>query len=89
MYQFNELNYDLIENYKNAFDVEVVREKMTDYFNDFDYVIGDWSYNKLRLKGFCKDKNKRKRPYNDFKEKDRYLKEDCATNAAYFILEKK
>lgn len=89
MYQFNKIKYQLIENYKDAFDESIVREKMTEYFNDFDYVIGDWSYGKLRLKGFCKEGNKRQRKFNLFSTKEVYLKDYCATNAAYFILEKK
>lgn len=89
MYQFNDLKYQVIENYKNAFDESVVKEKMTDYFNDFDYIIGDWSYGKLRLKGFYKKDHKRKKEYNDFSLKDSYLKEYCAEDAAYFVLEKK
>lgn len=89
MYQFNGLNYHLMENYRNAFDETLVREKMTDYFNDFDYIIGDWSYGKLRLKGFCSEDNKRRKSYNLFSTKEVYLKDYCAPNAAYFILEKK
>lgn len=88
MYIFNDLNYKLIENYKNAFNENEVKDKMTDYFNDFDYVIGDIAYGKLRLKGFCKRENKRYQNINDFLLKDIYLKEYCAVEAPYFILEK-
>ena len=87
MIKINNKTYHLVEEYKNAFDLEVVKEKLTDYFDDFDYIIGDWSYGKLRLKGFCKKENKRYRPMNDFTKKQEYLKEYCAPEAPYFVLE--
>ena len=65
MIKINNKTYRLVEEYKNAFDLEVVKEKLTDYFDDFDYIIGDWAYGKLRLKGFNKKENKRYPPKND------------------------
>ncbi len=87
MIKINNKTYRLVEEYKNAFDLEVVKEKLTDYFDDFDYIIGDWAYGKLRLKGFCKKENKRYRPINDFTKKQDYLKNYCAPEAPYFVLE--
>ena len=87
MIKINNKTYRLVEEYKNAFDLEVVKEKLTDYFDDFDYIVGDWAYGKLRLKGFCKKENKRYRPINDFTKKKDYLKEYCAPEAPYFVLE--
>ena len=57
-YKINEKEYELIENYKDGFDLESVNEKMTDFFDLYDYIVGDWAYGKLRLKGFCNKKNK-------------------------------
>lgn len=87
MIKINNKTYRLVEEYKNAFDLEVVKEKLTDYFDDFDYIVGDWAYEKLRLKGFCKKENKRYRPINDFTKKQDYLKNYCAPEAPYFVLE--
>lgn len=87
MIKINNKTYRLVEEYKNAFDLEVVKEKLTDYFDDFDYIVGDWAYGKLRLKGFCKKENKRYRPMNDFTKKQDYLKDYCAPEAPYFVLE--
>lgn len=88
IYKFNELEYKLIINYKDAFDKEKILEKVTDYFNDFDYIVGDWSYGSLRLKGFCKQENKRLNKINDFNNLDGYIKEKCAFGCKYFVLEK-
>ncbi len=87
MIKINNKTYRLVEEYKNAFDLEVVKEKLTDYFDDFDYIVGDWAYGKLRLKGFCKKESKRYRPMNDFTKKQDYLKDYCAPEAPYFVLE--
>lgn len=84
----NDKKYELIENYKDGFDQEEVTNKLTDYFDDYNYIIGDWSYGKLRLKGFCKKENPRFRKINDFNEKDNYIKKECAYDCKYFILEK-
>ena len=84
----NDIKYKLIVNYKDGFDKEEVISKLTDYFYDYDYIIGDWAYSKLRLKGFCKKENKLFKDLNDFSKKDEYLKNNCAYNCRYFILEK-
>ena len=45
--------YTLIEEYKDGFDLEALTERYTSYFEDYDYILGDFAYGKLRLKGFC------------------------------------
>ena len=62
----NDKEYELIKDYKNGYDKEEVASKFTDYFDNFDYVCGDWAYGKLRLKGFYDHKNKQVKEYNDY-----------------------
>ena len=50
--EFNGFKYSIVDNHKDAIDEELLSSKITDYYNDFDYIVGDWAYNKLRLKGF-------------------------------------
>ena len=87
-YMFNELNYELIEDYKNGFEHEAANEKITDYFNDYDYIVGDWAYGKLRLKGFCDKKNKLFSEINNYDKVKEYIKNNCAYECKYFILKK-
>ena len=54
----NDVKYIVKKDYNDAIDVEEIKTKMTDYFLDFDYIVGDWSYSKLRLKGFYESNNK-------------------------------
>lgn len=84
----NDQKFELIENYKNAFELEETESKLTDYFDTFDYIIGDYAYNKLRLKGFCKKENKKCNEINTYEKKDEYIKNFCAYDARYFILER-
>ncbi|MGM9882437.1 MAG: YutD-like domain-containing protein [Bacilli bacterium] len=80
--------YELITNYKEAFDLEEFKICYTDYYYDYDYVVGDIAYSKLRLKGFYESNNKKVKKINDIKNLDAYLKEDCAVDCKYFILKK-
>ena len=84
----NNHNYELIKNYKNAYDEQEVENRFTDYFEPYDYVVGDIAYNSLRLKGFYDSKNKNAKKINDYKNLDEYLKTNCAVDCKYFILKK-
>lgn len=80
--------YDLIENDDECFSEEEFLEKYTDYFYDYDYIIGDYSYNKLRLKGFCDKNNSKFNKINDINTKNDYLNNLCAYKCKYFVLKK-
>lgn len=80
--------YELIKNYKDAFNEEEFIEKYTDYFYDYDYIVGDIAYGKLRLKGFYDEKNKKVNKINNFKNVNEYLKNNCAVDCRHFILKK-
>lgn len=86
--EVNNNKYELIKNHKEAFDKEEFISKYTDYFDDFDYIVGDIAYGKLRLKGFYDEKNKKVKKINNFKNVDEYLKIYCATDCKHFILKK-
>ena len=84
----NNINFKLIKNYKEGFDKEEIENKMTDYFDDYDYIVGDWAYGKLRLKGFCKKENKKINKINDYENLENYIKKECAYDCRYFVLER-
>jgi len=81
--------YELVKNYRDAFDLDIVNSRYTDYFSEFDYILGDFSYDKLRLKGFYDSKNSACKQINDIKNVDSYLHNYCAYGCRYFILHKK
>lgn len=81
--------YEVIKNYREGFDEEALNQRMTDYFMEYDFVFGDWAYGKLRLKGFYKKENKKVTKINNIENLDKYIKENCAYECRYFLLEKK
>lgn len=84
----NGKNFEIVKNYKDGFDLEEVTSKLTDYFDNFNYIAGDWAYGKLRLKGFYDSKNKNVREYNNVKNFDNYIKNYCANDCRFFLLKK-
>ena len=80
--------YEVIKNVKEGIDKEEIEKKYTDYFKDFDYIVGDWAYGKLRLKGFNDKTNKNFKPINDISKVDDYIQNQCAYECRYFILKK-
>ena len=86
--EVNNKKYELIKNYKEAFDKEEFLNKCTEYFYDYDYIVGDIAYGKLRLKGFYDENSKKANKINNFKNIDEYLKNYCAVDCKYYILKK-
>lgn len=88
MIKLDNFSYELIENYKEGYNLEELKKRYTDYFYDYDYILGDWSYGSLRLKGFCDRKNKKCNRINDIKFKDNYIKDMCSYDCKYFVIKK-
>lgn len=84
----NEIEYELVDDYKDAFDIDLVVSKITEYFEPYDYIVGDWAYGKLRLKGFCEKSNKIHNQINDYSNSKKYIKDNCSYECRYFILKK-
>ena len=74
----DDLEYEVIKNYRDALNVEDLTGKITDYFDNFDYILGDYAYGKVRLKGFNEKSNKNFKPINDYSKIDDYIKNNCA-----------
>lgn len=87
MYNFLDNNYEVIKGNDN-FDYEEIKYLFTDYFLDYDYVFGDYSYGKLRLKGFYNSDNKNVKKLNDIKFLDEYINNYCSLGAKVFLLKK-
>ncbi len=82
------VSYEIITDYKEGYNKDDFENRYTDYFDDYDYILGDWSYGKLRLKGFCDKKNKIFNTINDSEKINDYIKNNCAYDCKYFILKK-
>jgi len=87
-YEFNNKKYIIEKDENNLFDYEQLKELVTNYFDNFDYIFIDEAYNKIRLKGFYEKDNKLYNKINDYKIIDEYIKEYCAYDCKYFIIKK-
>lgn len=88
MLVINGKSYEIIEEVKDAIDKDLLKEKITDYFDNFDYIVGDWAYGKLRLKGFNDKSNKLYNKINAYENVKEYIDKYCAYGCKYFIIKK-
>ncbi|WP_074403863.1 YutD family protein [Streptococcus suis] len=79
------IELDLLEDYKNAFDQTIFGQRFSLLMLKFDYIVGDWGNEQLRLRGFYTDDKNVK---SDLKisRLDDYLTEYCNFGCAYFVL---
>lgn len=84
----NGVNYEVIRNDQECLDESVIEEKLTDYFDPYDYIFGDYAYEKVRLKGFYESDNKNANKINDIKYLDDYIKNYCSYGSKTFLLKK-
>jgi len=80
--------YELVMENKNAWNQEVFRERYSEVLERYDYIVGDWGYNQLRLRGFLKDSHPKATKDTSISGLQDYLHEYCNFGCAYFILEK-
>ena len=80
--------YKVVKDYGETLNSLDLEEIITDYYDNFDYIVGDWAYGKVRLKGFYKHNNKNVKNYNDYNNIDDYILNKCAYGCKHFILEK-
>lgn len=86
--KINNEEYQVIKNVRDAIEIEEISEKLTDYFDDYDYIVGDIAYNKLRLKGFNSKTNKNFKPINDVDKVEEYIEKNCAYGCRWFMISK-
>lgn len=86
--KINAQEYEVIKNERDAINVSELNELVTDYFDNFDYIVGDIAYNKTRLKGFNDKDNKYFKEINDIAKLDDYIKNNCAYGCKWFVIRK-
>ena len=84
----DEVHYQIIEDYRNGFNIEAFNERYNDIFERYDYIVGDWGHEKLRLKGFFKHSHKLATPDRDIDYLQEYILEYCNFGCQYFVLER-
>ncbi|MDO4680175.1 MAG: YutD family protein [Aerococcus sp.] len=83
-------NQRFIVKYKQseqALDLDALAERYMPLFDLYDYVVGDWSYGQLRLKGFYADDTPNVPLDKTITHLPDYLLEFCSFGCDYFVLE--
>ncbi|MEY2374403.1 YutD family protein [Lentilactobacillus buchneri] len=81
----NDHKYELDTNHTDGFDFDEFVRRYNPAFSQYDYIVGDWGYGKLRLRGFFNDdRTETSGPFisalND------WILEDVNFGAAYFVV---
>ncbi|HLR88363.1 MAG TPA: YutD family protein [Atopostipes sp.] len=87
-FKFSKIDYKLIENHQEAFDLDMMENRYTDYLLKYDYIVGDISYEKLRLRGFYEDYRKGVPIDMKISNLEDYLVEYCSFGCQYFVFER-
>lgn len=80
--------YEIIENVRDGFQEEVFQARYSDVLAKYDYIVGDWGYGQLRMKGFFDDRNQKSTFDTKISTFEDYLYEYCNFGCAYFVLRK-
>ncbi|MBE4907405.1 DUF1027 domain-containing protein [Bacillus luteolus] len=82
----NNICYELLEDTKNGFNEEAFKARYSEILNKYDYIVGDWGYSQLRLRGFYEDQNQKASYDTKISTLSEYLYEYCNFGCAYFVL---
>ncbi|APH03799.1 YutD family protein [Bacillus weihaiensis] len=81
-------SFELVKEEKDGFNEDAFKSRYSDILNKYDYIVGDWGYNQLRLKGFFDDRNQKATYDTKISTLDEYIYEYCNFGCAYFVLKK-
>ena len=54
--------YVLVKNYRDGFRTDKLKERFSQILTKYDYIVGDWGYDQLRLRGFYESGSKKGTP---------------------------
>ena len=86
--KINDINYNIIKDEKHILEEMDISEKLTEYFDNFDYIVGDLSYGLIRLKGFYQD-SRATLESNKISNLQNYLDKYCSYGCKWFIISQK
>lgn len=72
-------NYEIIKDYKEALEIKAFNDRYVSYLDKYVYIVGDYSSDMLRFKGFYE---------SNHETIPDYLIESCTPNAPYFVLKR-
>ncbi|WP_068700698.1 YutD family protein [Paenibacillus yonginensis] len=86
--QIGNKSYELIQDNRNGWNPEAFKQRYSEVLERYDYIVGDWGYNQLRLKGFYRDNHPKANRDTAISGVIDYINEYCNFGCAYFVLQK-
>ena len=80
--------YEIVDERRNGYNEEAFLSRYSDILTKYDYIVGDWGYGQLRLRGFFDDKNQKASFDTKISTVTEYLYEFCNFGCPYFIVKK-
>lgn len=80
--------FHLIHNHRDGFNQEKLEQRYSDIFAKYDYLVGDWGHEQLRLKGFFSSSRKKMPDELKISHLEDYIKEYMNFGAAFFVLKR-
>ncbi|MFD2637760.1 YutD family protein [Piscibacillus salipiscarius] len=80
--------YEVIVDHKEGFQEEAISERFSDILTKYDFIVGDWGFGQLRLKGFYDDQNQKATFDTKISTLEDYLYEYCNFGCAYFVMKR-
>ena len=80
--------YQVVSTYKQPLDVNALAIRYMDILDKYDYIVGDWGYDQLRLKGFYEVDSRHASKDQTINTLMDYLNEYCNFGCAYFVLQR-
>lgn len=78
--------YELVKEYRDGFNGTELAKRYSNILSKYDYIVGDWGYEQLRLRGFYAKSNPHYNLEQGADTIEDYLYEDCNFGCAYFII---
>jgi uncharacterized protein YutD len=88
MIKIENTEYEVVRDYREALQEDALEARYSEILTKYDYIVGDWGYGQLRLRGFFDDKNPKATIGTKISTLEDYLYEHCNFGCAYFVLKR-
>ncbi len=78
--------FEVIKDDQQSFNEEAFTSRYSEILDKYDFIVGDYGYEQLRLKGFYHDTNKKCDANKRFSAIQDYILEYCNFGCRYFVL---
>ncbi|GGI38981.1 hypothetical protein GCM10010896_01100 [Mammaliicoccus stepanovicii] len=80
--------FKVIKDDQQSFNEELFTSRYSEILDKYDFIVGDFGFEQLRLKGFYHDTNKKSDANKRFSAIQDYLLEYCNFGCKYFVLKR-